>query len=158
MLKIAFRWPEIQRALGKRDPRPTVMYLLFWIRFLGASILSFLAALLIWIHMSDCHCGKLQPNFLWWFPEDEPIKLSGGFTCNCYQYRVATICQGFKNVWRWSELDLRELVGFILSESYLTFSFGGGRGTSPRMLLSFATCTYSARFQDVRHNNLHVQN
>ena len=30
--------------------------------------------------------------------------------------------------------------------------------TSPRMLLSFVTCTYSARFQDARHNNLHVQN
>jgi len=30
--------------------------------------------------------------------------------------------------------------------------------TSPRMLLSSATCTCSANFIDARHNNLYVQN
>ena len=30
--------------------------------------------------------------------------------------------------------------------------------SSPRMLLSFATCTYSAQFLNARHNNLHIQN
>ena len=28
--------------------------------------------------------------------------------------------------------------------------------TSPTMLLCFATCTYSAQFSNVQHNNLHM--